>query len=53
MSNDKLSTPIDTAHEPVDPVDDGEFMDTGVLHETPRTDPERSTPDHSDTKAER
>lgn len=29
---------IDTANEPVNPTDDGEFMDTGVLHEKAEKD---------------
>ena len=31
--------PLETAAEPVDTTDDGEFMDTGVLHETKPADP--------------
>lgn len=33
----------DTANEPVDHQDDGEFMDTGVLHDAPTTE----CPDHA------
>lgn len=28
-----MTDTTDTANEPVDPTDDGNFMDTGVLHE--------------------
>lgn len=30
------NVPLDTAAEPVDHIDDAEFMDTGVLHQRPK-----------------
>lgn len=46
MGDDKR---IDTANEPVDHIDDGEFMDTGVLHERKKSkDDEPGEGDDSD-----